>query len=58
MITFLIIFQIKLLDFIKKYPYRYLTSYNFGSGHKEFCSLLKKAYDDIDSLSFFEKYPA
>ena len=40
---------------LQKYSYEELTKYNLGIGYEKFCGKLKNAYDDIDSLSFFEQ---
>ena len=40
---------------MQKYSYEELTKYNLGKGYEKFCGNLKKAYDNIDLLSFFEQ---
>lgn len=40
---------------IKTFPYEQLTKYNFGPKHGEYCKKMKQAYENIDSLSVFEK---
>lgn len=42
--------------YIENIPYEILKGLNYGKGYEEFCEKLKRAYDDLDSLTIFEKF--
>lgn len=45
-----------LKGFIDGFPYEYFTEKNLGKGYEDFCEKLAIAYEDIESLSAFEKF--
>ena len=45
-----------LKGFIEVFPYEDFTENNLGKGYEDFCKKLAMAYEDIDSLSAFEKF--
>lgn len=46
----------KLNSIVKKNSFEELTKYNLGKGYEKYCEKLKKAYENIEDLSIFEKY--
>ena len=42
--------------FIDHFPYEEFTEENLGKGYEDFCEKLAIAYEDIESLSAFEKF--